>query len=383
VADAVADGARGSGGDSVRDGSGVHASWSGVPYLTPDELRRLHSVDEFEPIAKQRMDASCYAYVAGWAGTGATAQANRDAFWRYVLRPRAFVDVHDVDLSTTVLGQHVDLPVLFGPSGYQALSHPEGELATARASRRVGTAMVLSTSSNFSIEQVGAIAEKPWYQLYWFTDESVTRDMIERAAAAGFTAVALTVDAPVKLWREGEMRNPPNVPDGIISANVPDRPLTIAPNLTWKSLEWLRSISPLKIVLKGIMTAEDTRLAVEHGVDAVIVSNHGGRALDWVMPSLDALPEVVDAANGRLEVYMDGGVRRGTHVLKALGLGARAVLMGRSIPWGLATGGEDGVVRLMELVRGELRSVMGLCGVTSAQNVDRSIVARLDEERVA
>jgi isopentenyl diphosphate isomerase/L-lactate dehydrogenase-like FMN-dependent dehydrogenase len=179
------------------------------------------------------------------------------------------------------------------------------------------------------------------------------------------------------------MRNPPNVPDGIISANVPDRPLTIAANLTWKSLEWLRSISPLKIVLKGIMTAEDTRLAVEHGVDGVIVSNHGGRALDWVMPSLDALPEVVDAANGRLEVYMDGGVRRGTDVLKALGLGARAVLMGRSIPWGLASGGEDGVVRLMELVRGELKSVMGLCGVTSAQNVDPSIVARLDEERVA
>jgi len=365
------------------DTSNVVPSWSGVPYLTADELRHVHSVDEFEPLARERMEPSCYAYVAGWAGTGASAQANREAFGRYVLRTRALVDVHEVDLRTTVLGQPVELPVLIGPSGYQALSHPHGELATARASRRIGTTLCLSTSSNYSLEQVGAIAQSPWYQLYWFTDASVTRDMIERAAAAGYTAVALTVDAPVRVWREGEMRNPPNVPDGIISANVPDRPLTIAPNLTWKSLEWLRSISPLKIVLKGIMTGEDARLAVEHGVDGIIVSNHGGRTLDWVLPTLDALPEVVDAADGRLEVYVDGGIRRGSHVLKALALGARAVFLGRAIPWGLATGGEEGVVRYFDLVRGELASAMGTCGVTSAQHVDRSVVARLTGEAVA
>ena len=297
------------------------ASWTGVPYLTADELARVRSVDEFEPLARDRMESSCYAYVAGWAGTGATAQANRDAFWRYVLRPRALVDVRGVDLRTTVLGQEIALPVLLGPSGYQMLAHPEGELAAARASRRIGTTLCLSTSSNYSLEEVGRIATAPWYQLYWFTDESVTRDMIVRAALAGYTAVAITVDAPVRLWREGEMRNPPQIPDGVASANVPDRPLTIAPNLTWKSLEWLRSISPLKIVLKGVMTAEDTRLAVEHGIDGVVVSNHGGRALDWVLPTLDALPEVVDAAAGRLEVYLDGGVRRGSHVLKALAPG--------------------------------------------------------------
>ena len=358
-------------------------SWSGVPYLTADELRHVHSVDEFEPLANERMEPSCYGYVTGWAGTGATAQANRDAFGRYVLRPRALVDVREVDLRTSVLGQPVDLPVLIGPSGYQALAHPEGELATARASRRLGTTLCLSTSSNYSLEQVGEIARAPWYQLYWFTDASVTRDMIERAATAGYTAVALTVDAPVRLWREGEMRNPPTIPDGIISANVPDRPLTIAPNLTWKSLEWLRSISPLKIVLKGIMTGEDARLAAEQGMDGIIVSNHGGRTLDWVLPTLDALPEVVDAANGRLEVYVDGGIRRGSHVLKALALGARAVLLGRAISWGLATGGEEGVVRYFELVRSELASAMGLCGVTSAQRVDPSVVARLTGEAVA
>jgi 4-hydroxymandelate oxidase len=372
--------------DRARAGTAGHgpvASWSGVPYLTAEALQSVYSVDEFEPLAKQRMEPSCYSYVAGWAGTGATALANRQAFSRYVLMPRSLVDVREVDLRTTVLGQPVELPVLFGPSGYQALAHPDGELASARASRRAGTCMVLSTSSNYTLEEVGEIATAPWFQLYWFTDERVTRDMIERAAAAGYAAVALTVDAPVRLWREGEMRNPPLIPDGIISANVPDRPLSIASNLTWKSLAWLRSISPLKIVLKGVMTGEDARLAVEHGVDGVIVSNHGGRALDWVMPTLDALPEVVAAADGRMEVYFDGGIRRGSHVLKALGLGARAVLLGRAIPWGLAAGGEDGVVRYLELVRGELASVMGLCGVTSAQDVDRSVVARLGDEAVA
>lgn len=351
-------------------------SWTGVPYLTATELRNVHSVDEFEPLARQRMHPANAAYVAGWAGTGATARANDEAFWRCVLRPRAFVDVSTVDLRTTVLGREVALPVLFGPSGYQALAHPDAELATARASRRVDTALILSTSSNVPLEEVGAIADRPWYQLYWFTDEGVTRDMVERAHAAGFTALAITVDAPVKLWREGEFRNPPVIPDGIVSANVPDRPLRISPSLTWKSLDWLRALTPMKIVLKGVMAPEDARLAAEHGVDGIIVSNHGGRALDWVMPALDALPAVVEAVDGRLEVLMDGGVRRGSHVLKALALGARAVLVGRGIPWGLATGGEEGVVRMFELIRGELASVMGLCGVTSAMAVGRDVVAR-------
>ncbi|HVA88084.1 MAG TPA: alpha-hydroxy acid oxidase [Candidatus Saccharimonadales bacterium] len=368
--------------EGVDSGRSVR-SWTGVPYLTSDQLQRVFSVEEFEPLAKERMIPSDYGYVAGWAGTGASARANGEAFWRWVFRPRTLVDVHAVDLRTTVLGQPIALPVLFGPSGYQRLSHPHGELATASAAERVGTTMVLSTSSNYTIEEIGQIAKRPWLQLYWFTDEGVTRDLVERAAAAGYAAVALTVDAPSRLWREGEMRTPPEEPPGIISANLPDRPLKIAPNLTWRSLEWLRSISPMKIVLKGILTAEDTRLAVEHGVDGVIVSNHGGRTLDWSMPTLDALPDVVEAADGRLEVYLDGGVRRGTDVLKALALGARAVLLGRAIPWGLATGGEDGVVRMVELIRGELESVMGLTGATTVDRIDRSIVARLAVEIVA
>ena len=359
-------------------------SWNGRTYLSADEVARLFSVEEFEPLAKERLLPSNYNYVAGWAGTGATARANRDAFWRYVISPRVLVDVSSVSLATTVLGQPVDLPVLFGPSGYQKLSHPDGELATARASLRVGTTMVLSTSSNYSLEEVGAIARDPWYQLYWFTDEGVTRDMIERAAANGYRALVLTVDAPTKVWREGEMRDPPEIPDGIISANVPDRPLTIAPNLTWASLERLRAIAPsMKLVLKGILTAEDAQLAADHGVDAIIVSNHGGRTLDWTIPTLDALPEVVDAVEGRLEVYMDGGVRRGSDVFKALALGARAVLLGRPIAYGLATAGEAGIVRYFDLVRGELQTLVGLAGARTIDEIERSMVARLGAEDVA
>ena len=243
--------------------------------------------------------------------------------------------------------------------------------------------MVLSTSTNFSIEEVGAITRDPWYQLYWFSDEGVTRDMIERAAAAGFAAVALTVDAPTDLWREGEMRDPPDIPDGIVSANVPDRPLARASHVTWKELGWLRSLSPMKILLKGILTAEDARLAADHGVDGLIVSNHGGRALDWSIASLDALPEIVEAVGDRLEIYMDGGVRRGSDVMKALALGARAVLIGRPVPWGLATGGEDGVVRTVELMRGELVTAMALCGATSVDRIDRSMVALHDGQVAA
>lgn len=356
-------------------------SWNGREYLTADEVAQLFSVEEFEPLAKERLLPSNYNYVSGWAGTGATARANRDAFWRHVILTRPLVDVSSVSLATTVLGRAVELPVLCGPSGYQRLSHPDGELATARASLRVGTTMVLSTSSNYSLEEVGAIAQDPWYQLYWFTDEGVTRDMIGRAAANGYRALVLTVDAPTKVWREGEMRDPPEVPEGIVSANVPDIPLIIAPNLTWSSLAWLRDIAPsMKLVLKGILTAEDARLAVEHGVDAVIVSNHGGRTLDWTIPTLDALPEVVEAVDGRLEVYLDGGVRRGSDVFKALALGARAVLLGRPIAYGLATGGEEGVVRYLHLVRGELRTLVGLAGATAIDGIDRSMVARLGEE---
>jgi 4-hydroxymandelate oxidase len=360
----------------------VH-SWTGVPYLTAEQVAQIHSVDEFEPLARERTTRPVADYVAGWAGSGATTRMNREAFWRYVLRPRTLVDVTTVDLSTTVFGRRIALPVILGPSGYQALSHPQAELATARAAERLGTVMGLSTSSNFSIEEVAALTRDPWFQLYWFSDEGVTKELIERAAAAGFAAIAVTVDAPTDLWREGEARDPIDIPDDVLSVNLPDRPLTRASHVTWDHLGWLRSLSPMKILLKGVLTAEDALLAAGHGVDGLIVSNHGGRALDWSIPTLDALPEIVDAVGDRLEIYMDGGVRRGSDVMKALALGARAVLLGRPVPWALAAGGEAAVVRMVELVRGELETAMALCGATSVDKIDRSMVARAGAEVAA
>ena len=246
----------------------------------------------------------------------------------------------------------MDLPVLFGPSGYQRLSHPDGELAAARASRRVGTTLVLSTSSNYSLEEVGAIAQDPWYQLYWFTDEGVTRDMIVRAAAAGTARWSLTVDAPVRIWREGEMRDPPEVPDGIVSANVPDIPLTIAPNLTWDSLAWLRAIAPeMKLVLKGILTAEDARLAAEHGVDA----RHRlePRRPDAGLDDPDARRAAGGGRRGRRAARGLPGRRRPARQRRVQGARARRAgrPAGPADRVGLATGGEEGVVRYLQLVR--------------------------------
>jgi 4-hydroxymandelate oxidase len=351
-------------------------SWSGVPYLTASELEHLYSVEEFEPLAKERMTPTAYGFIAGWAGSGATTQANRAAFWRHVLLPRVLVNVETIDPVTTVLGNPISLPVMFAPSGYQRLAHPHGEMATARASVEVGTTMILSTSANTSIEDIGAVARNPWYQLYWLTDEELNREMVQRAESAGFRAIALTVDATAPLWRENEMRNPAEIPPGVLSVNTYDRAVKIAPNLTWKTLDRLRSWTKMAIVLKGVVTAEDARIAVDNGVEGLIVSNHGGRALDWAITSMDALPEVVEAVDGRLEVYMDGGVRRGTDVLKALALGARAVLIGRPVLWGIGTGGEAGIVRMMALIRGELTSVMGLCGAPTVAQISRDMVAR-------
>jgi 4-hydroxymandelate oxidase len=266
-------------------------------------------------------------------------------------------------------------------------------MATARAASALQTLQVLSTGSSSTLEEIAEVGPQRWFQLYWYNDRGVTRDLIQRADAAGYTAIVLTVDAAIFGWREGEKRVRLVKPEGAEAVNLPPDLSGLANDqtLTWRSLEWLREASPLPIVLKGIVRADDTRLAAEHGVDAVIVSNHGGRQADGAVATLDALPRVAEAAaavrTGRpgaglsaggprpMEVYMDGGVRRGTDVLKALALGARAVLIGRSVQWGLAAGGEAGVVRMMELISGEFRSAMGLVGVRSVDEITRAVVA--------
>jgi isopentenyl diphosphate isomerase/L-lactate dehydrogenase-like FMN-dependent dehydrogenase len=350
-----------------------------APYLDAGALAEVYSVEEFEPLAKDRMPIEGYSYIAGWAGTGAATHGNIEAYTRWRFRPRALIDVSHIDTSVTVLGRTIQLPILFAPTALHRFAHPDAELATARAAEALGTTMVVSSGASIRFEDVGPTLTKPWFQLYWFTDRGLTRELVARAEASGFAAICVTVDTPVPAWREHEERLPPLPSPGIWSDNLPrdaDPPLEVEAALTWTSLEWLRSITSLPNLLKGIMTAEDAHLAVEHGLDGIIVSNHGGRQLDWSQATLDALPEIVDMAGGQLEILMDGGIRRGTDVLKALALGARAVLIGRPVQWGLGAGGTPGILRLVELMRGELVSAMGHCGVTSAMDVPRSVIVR-------
>jgi 4-hydroxymandelate oxidase len=299
--------------------------------------------------------------------------------------------VREVSTATSVLGQAITLPVLIAPSSLHRLCHDEGERATARAAKGAGTIYTLSTPASTMLEDVAPEAGPWWFQLYVFRDRGLTRDLVARAAAAGAAALVVTVDTPQLGRREADQRNHFALPPGVTMPNVQlpaPRPaaeagatatwLTGTPMveaaLTWDDLDWLASLSPLPVIPKGILHPDDAVAAVAHGAQAVIVSNHGGRQLDGAVATLDALPAVVDAVAGRAEVLVDGGVRRGTDVLKALALGARAVLVGRPALWGLAVGGEAGVRHVLELLRAELALDLLLCGLANPAGVDRSLI---------
>lgn len=334
------------------------------------DLRGLINVAEFEAAAKERLPAASFAYVASAAGSEATLRENSAAFERWSFRPRVLVKVRERDLSTTVLGTRVDLPVLIAPFSLQCLLDPDGEVATARAATAAGTVMAVSMGSNRLMEDIAAAAGRPvWFQPYLSDDDAIVQDMARRAERAGYSALCLTLDSPVIGWREAQMRQPPVLPDGVTWANMPaeyKRPgggrWLSGADWDWSTMDALRSVTKLPIVLKGIMTPEDAELAVAHGASAIVVSNHGGRQLDGTMATLDALPAIVEKVRGRTEVLMDGGVRRGTDVLKALALGARAVLIGRAAAWGLAVGGQAGVERVLQIIRDELSTGMAILG---------------------
>ncbi|MGB7442470.1 MAG: alpha-hydroxy acid oxidase [Coleofasciculaceae cyanobacterium] len=376
---------------------------------------------EYESLAAERLSQMALDYYASGAGDELTLQNNRAAFERLQLRPRVLVDVSERDLSTEILGQSFPLPILVAPMAFQSLAHPEGELATARAAAEVGAVMVLSTMSTKSLEEV-ALTIKPfelesepapkqeednsikelvstisnplWFQLYVHRDRGLTQALVERAEAAGFTALCLTVDAPILGCRERDRRNQFTLPPGMELANLTkmanlEIPTTeqesglltyfaeqIDPSLTWKDLEWLRSLTNLPVIVKGILRGDDALRALEYGAKAVVVSNHGGRQLDGAIATIDALPEVAAAVGNRAPVLMDGGIRRGTDVFKALALGAKAVLLGRPILWGLAVGGEAGVRHVLTILRDELDQAMALSGCARLQDIDASFVKR-------
>ena len=344
---------------------------------------------EYEELARERLNKSDYDYIAGGATDEITIRRTRAVLDSILLRPNMLVDVSRRDLSTTALGQPIALPIMLDPAGHHSMASSEAELATVRAAGAMGTVMVLSSHSSRTLEEVAQQATGPiWFQQYLFKDRGLTLEMANRAEEAGYSALCLTVDAKIPPKRERNIRNnyvggaSPNYAKidlathtSDFGADAPAGPRDIRdPAATWSDLDWLASNIGLPVVVKGVMRGDDGRRCAEHGARGVIVSNHGGRYLDTTYASIEVLPEVVEQAEGRIEVYLDGGMRRGSDVLKALALGAQAVLMGRPLFWGLALDGEAGVCDVLSMLRDELDGAMGMCGRPTIADIDRDVL---------
>jgi isopentenyl diphosphate isomerase/L-lactate dehydrogenase-like FMN-dependent dehydrogenase len=350
----------------------------------------LINVADFERVAAQKLEAGALGYFAGGAGDELTLRENVEAWSRWRLRPRVLAGVGEVATRVDLLGGPLSLPLLVAPVAYQRLVDPEGEIGMARAAAAAGTVMCLSTLATTRPSELAAAAPdgRRWFQLYCFRDEAVTRALMDEAIDSGFEAIVVTVDAPPGGNRERDRRTGFKIPAGlgvpsVAAAMGVERAVTIEetfalmdPALSWTDLEDLASECSLPVIVKGLLTAEDAELAVEHGAAGVVVSNHGGRQLDRSPASGDALPEVVAAVGGRAAVLVDGGIRRGTDVAVALALGADAVLVGRPVLWGLAAAGAQGAGRVLELLRAELELALALCGCGSPSDLTTSHVQR-------
>jgi isopentenyl diphosphate isomerase/L-lactate dehydrogenase-like FMN-dependent dehydrogenase len=368
-------------------------AWPALDPVIASPEEALNVLD-FEAAAREKLPPAHFGYVATGVDDDATLHANREAFSRLRIRMRRLVDVREVDLSTELFGRRWSSPLFLAPAASQRALHPDGELATARAAKAKGHLHVLSTVSTTSVEDVNAAQGEPvWFQLYPSSDWTITERLLARAEAAGCPVVVLTVDLFAGSNRETQLRFARRDPracgschrpelsdyvrrkpmfDGIAVSHLPD--VVDAPGLTWDFVRRLRDRTRGKLVLKGIVTAEDARLCLEHGVDGIVVSNHGGRAEESGRAAIDCLAEVVAAVGGRLPVLVDGGFRRGTDVFKAIALGARAVGIARPYLWGLGAFGQPGVERVLQLLRAELTLVMRQAGVTAVNKIDRSFV---------
>jgi len=355
------------------------------PLLTPDD---------YEEWAREHLDKPTYDFVAGGAGSELTLRENRDAYDRLRLVPRVLRDVSSVSAAVDVLGSTLSAPLYVSPIGMQRLLHEDAETATARAAKTAGVGMGVGTASTVVMEDLAAIGGPLWFQLYWRRDREITRDLVERAAAAGYDAIALTVDTPVIGRRLRDVRNRYQRPPEITYANYAkyeDPSIKDAAGgaptyyvaqqmdqtLTWDDLAWLKEVAGIPVIVKGVMSPEDARLAVGAGADGVMVSNHGARQLDHIPGTIDMLAEIVDAVAGEALVAIDGGVRRATDVVVALALGADVVAIGRPVLWALAQGGEAAVTTLLNAYVSEITQVMTLVGARSVDELDRSMVRRL------
>ncbi|XP_047948539.1 glycolate oxidase [Salvia hispanica] len=355
-------------------------------------MENITNVTEFEAIAREKLPKMVYDYYASGAEDQWTLQENRNAFSRILFRPRILIDVSKIDTSTNVLGYNISMPIMVAPTAMQKMAHPEGELAIARAASAAGTIMTLSSWATSSVEEVSSAASGiQFFQLYVFKDRNVVQQLVRRAEKAGFKAIALTVDTPRLGRREADIKNRFTLPPHLTLKNFEGLDLgtldksndsglatyvagQVDRSLNWKDVKWLQTITKLPILVKGVLTAEDARLSVQAGVSGIIVSNHGARQLDYVPATIMALEEVVRAAEGRIPVFVDGGIRRGTDVFKALALGASGVFIGRPIVFSLAAGGEAGVKKAIDMLRDEFELTMALSGCRSIKEITRAHV---------
>lgn len=348
----------------------------------------LLSVFDYAAVAAERLDKPVYDYYAGGAMDEITLRENHAAYDRLQLNYRVLPGLGEIDTSVELLGCKLSMPVCVAPTAFHKMAHPDGELGTVRAAGKAQTLFILSGLSNTAMEEVFAETSAPkWFQLYIYKDRGVTEALVWRAEAAGAEAIVLTVDAQIWGVREADVRNNFQLPEGLFVENLtaagkqsfpPGEGSGLAAYVTqmfdasigWDDLDWLCSITDLPVVVKGICVAEDAVLAAEHGAAAVVVSNHGGRQLDTCPATIEVLPAVAEAAADRLEILVDGGIRRGTDVVKALAAGARAVLVGRPVLWGLAVDGEAGVDAVLALLKKEFADAMALCGCDAVTQID-------------
>lgn len=358
----------------------------------PPDPRRLEPVNvaDFQELAKAALPPATYDYITSGSTDEVTLRDNVAAFQRLRLLPPLLTGVAEVDTATTVLKQPVALPILLAPVAGQSLYHPQGTLASARAAAKAKTILGVSSSVGHSVEEVAAASGGPkWFQLYMPKDRAVARRLVERAERSGFKAIVLTVDLGER--KDADKRNRFTLPEPALRKHLSDIGFNVSERMTyeqllafndqawdltlsWNAFDWLRSITKLPLLVKGVLRADDAKKAVAIGLDGIVVSNHGGRRLDGVPASIDQLPQIVAAVNGKAEVLLDSGIRRGTDVLKALALGAKAVLIGRPYAWALAADGEAGVSKILELLREELVSAMLASGCPNVASIDRSLV---------
>lgn len=344
---------------------------------------------DYEPLAKAKMSAMSWEFVTAGAGDEITVRWNKEAYQRIRLKPHVLVDASQLDTRVTLFGQEHAFPILLAPTSAQTLTHPQGEVATARGAAAAGAALVLSSFSSTSLEDVAAVAKSPlWFQLYAQKDHGFTRDLVQRAEAGGYRALCLTVDTPIAGARNRETRADVKLPPlpnlegfkrvksagGFRTGSLEIFSSILDATLSWKDVEWLCSFAKVPLLVKGVLNPDDADRAVKSGVAGIMVSNHGGRNLDTVPATIDALPQVVDRVAGRVPILVDGGIRRGTDVLKALAFGANAVLIGRPYLYGLGAAGESGVTNVVNILQREFKMAMVLTGRTNIGSIDRSVI---------